>query len=174
MIRGDNRRYLDVTRVNFYCFPTFPRRIIRVVSSGPHPRNFRFRSIPCLLPDYSLQPLQLRRGHRARSIGSLIGKNRAPRRGGDSLCMCVCVCLCVCRTEEKEYPKKRCLRPAHQTLFHGGDPPRSTSLSSLSHSPSRSRSQSFLPRDDAPFRALPSLSFSSLPATTSRKSVDFR
>lgn len=102
--------------LNLWRFPSLsPAKLSR--RRGLSYQTFRFRSTPRLLPD-SLQPLG---GHRARSIGALIGKNtRAAglgggggRRGNS-------------RTDgRKRVSEKRYLRPAHQTLFHGGDPPRS-------------------------------------------------
>lgn len=69
-------------------------------------------------------PLSLRHlDHHARSIGSLNSKKKTrgqPESGADG---------------RKRVPEKRCLRPGHQKLFHGGDPaaihpcPRKGSLS---------------------------------------------
>lgn len=50
-----------------------------------------------------------------RSIGSLIGKKKQKRNTE----------LGERDRRKKKYPKKSCLRPGHQKLFHGGDPPRS-------------------------------------------------
>lgn len=120
------------------------RRIVRVRVIGTL-RN-SLQSIPCLLPGNAIQLPSIPRSHRARSIGSLIGKKKRTYGGGWRE-----------RTEEK-VSEKRCLRPAHQTLFHGGDPPRSIPVRKASLTLALALSLSFFPRD-APSLALSSPRF---------------